>query len=319
MQSRWWRIPFLFLALAVAPASYAAQLSSEASAAIPYEVQQLLVIDYGAISGSEAAVELRDRLIPPEFHELEGILRKSGIDIDHTAEQLDFALFRTKPNADQLLRVGIVQGQFSAKDIRAAFVRQELKSASLRSYTMYSLSGNNATSMAFLDSSTIVFGHREAVRAALDTYDGVAPSLAGNQEMIEKMKLVDSEPFWSVLDAIGTRTMMHQVLGQAQHLADVDEIRKRLQLSQYSMSFQNDVHFDLAVSTDDPASAATIAALLNIAAVYRKTHGTDAEKQALEAATITADASQLSIHFAATESAFKDILQTPLFKSLCGE
>ena len=46
--------------------AFAAQLSTDARGAIPHDVQQLVVIDYHAMQNSTAAMDLRNRVMPPE-------------------------------------------------------------------------------------------------------------------------------------------------------------------------------------------------------------------------------------------------------------
>ena len=53
------------LIISAAVSARAAQLSSDARAAIPHEVQQLVVIDYRAMQNSPTAMDLRDRVMPP--------------------------------------------------------------------------------------------------------------------------------------------------------------------------------------------------------------------------------------------------------------
>ena len=81
----------LFAAAASAPA---AQLSTDARGAIPHDVQQLVTIDYHAMENSTAAMDLRDRVKPPELKRFEDALKKSGQNENHDVEQLAFALFR---------------------------------------------------------------------------------------------------------------------------------------------------------------------------------------------------------------------------------
>jgi hypothetical protein len=127
---------------------------------------------------------------------------------------------------------------------------------------------------------------------------------------------VDSEPLWSILDQKGTQTMMRQVLGEAGSLTDYDSVKKRLQASWYSMNFQHGVKFDLTISTGDSFASATLSSLLSAGLTLRKMSGTEAEKQALSATSITSDSGRLSIHFATTDAQFNSLLQSPLFKGM---
>src|ERR1035438_8004283 len=78
-----WRVKLKRLAMfsiaammlaAVVPAP-AAQLSTDARGAIPRDVQQLVVIDYKAMQNSTAAMNLRNRVEPPELKQFDEIGR----------------------------------------------------------------------------------------------------------------------------------------------------------------------------------------------------------------------------------------------------
>jgi hypothetical protein len=303
-------------ALIVAAASARpAQLSTDARSAIPHDVQQLVVIDYHVMQNSSAAMDLRDRVMPPELKQFDDALRKSGLNDNHDVDQLAFALFRPKDKDDLVSTLGIAQGQFSLPDITASFKKQKLSYTLDRTNKIYPLTKSGMVA-CFVDPSTMIFGGSDAVKAALDARDGNAPNLLTNGPMMDAMKSVDSEPLWSILDQKGTQTMLRQVLGEAGSLTDFDTVRKRLESSWYSMDFQHGVKFDLTISTGDPFAAATISSLLNAAIVYRKMSGTDAEKQALGATDVHSDSGMLTIHFATTDTEFASLLQSPLFQSM---
>ena len=71
------RLSVLIL-LGAATAAQAAQLSTDARSAIPYEVQQLVVIDYRAMQNSDTAMELRDRVMPPDLKQFDEALQTVG-------------------------------------------------------------------------------------------------------------------------------------------------------------------------------------------------------------------------------------------------
>ena len=303
------------LLLAAAASMPAAQLSTDARTAIPHDVQQLVVIDYRAMQNSTAAMDLRDRVMPPELKRFDEALRKSGLNDNHDVEQLAFALYRTKPDSEQLDTVGVAQGQFSMQDIVANFRKAKVKPTQVRTNKLYPL-GKTGMVACFVDPSTMVFGSTDAVTKALDARDGVTGSLLTNNTMMDAMKGVDSEPLWSILDQKGTQTMMKQVLGEAGSVTDVEAVRKRLLASWYSMNFQHGVKFDLSLSTGDAFASATLSSLLNAALVVRKMSGSDAEKLALTATTIHSDAGRITVHFGASDNDFNSLLQSPLFQSM---
>jgi hypothetical protein len=262
-------------------------------------------------------MDLRNRVMPPDLKRFEDALKKSGLNENHDVEQLAFALFRLKPDGDQLSTVSVAQGQFSVTDIVANFRKQKLKATLVRTNKVWPLSKTGMV-VCFVDPSTMVFGDSEAVGKALDARDGVAPSLLTNDPIMDAMKTVDSEPLWSILDQKGTQTMMKQVLGSAGagSLTDYESVSKRLESSWYSMNFQHGVKFDLTISTGDTVAAASINALLTVALAARKLSGSDAEKQALSATSISSDSGRLSIHFATSDAEFSSLLQSPLFQGM---
>ena len=72
----------------------------------------------------------------------------------------------------------------------------------------------------------MVFGDREAVKAALDARDSVTGNFLQNGDMVNEMAAVDTKAVWSLLDAKGTQTMMKSVLGEASQLADYDTVKE---------------------------------------------------------------------------------------------
>jgi hypothetical protein len=304
--------PMLLAAATLAPA---AQLSTDARGAIPREVQQLVVIDYRAMQNSQSAMDLRDRVMPPELKQLDEALRKSGLNENHDVDQLAFALFRPSAGSDSLFTVGIAQGQFSVDDVLANFRKQKIKPAMVRTNSIYPMTRSGMV-LCFVDPATMVFGQKDAVTKALDARDGAIQSLLSNGPMMDAMRSVDSEPLWSILDSKGTQTMMRQLLGEAGSVTDFEMVQQRLQSSWYSMNFQHGVKFDLTIATGDSFTAATVSSLLTAAVMLRKMSGSDTEKQALSATSIGSDSGKLSIHFLTTDGQFSALLQSPLFQSM---
>ena len=290
-------------------------MSTDARTSIPHDVQQLVVIDYRAMQNSTAAMELRDRVMPPELKPFDEALRKSGLNDNHDVDQLAFVLFRPKDSDDQLSSVGIAQGQFSVQEILVNFRKQKLKPAIVRTNRVYPL-GKTGMVACFVDPSTMVFGSSNAVKAALDARDGVAPSLLTNTPMMDAMKSVDSESLWSVLDEKGTQFMVHQLLGNAGSVADFDTVRKHLQSCRYGMDFQHGVHLNLTIETGDNFIAATLFSIFNAAVTVRKMTAPEVEKQALTATSIHSNLGNLEIQFVASDDEFSSLLKSSLFQSV---
>jgi hypothetical protein len=302
------------LVCAMALPAVAAQLSNDARSAIPKDLQQLIAVDYRAMQNSQAAMDLKNRVLPPELKQLEESLNTSGLNASKDVDELAFASFRVS-GLDGTRIVGVAQGQFDVAAIRAKWLKQKVKYTKVRTNRIYPM-GTSGQSVTFVNPTTMIFGSTEAVKAALDSRDGMSPSLLNNNTFMDAMQAVDTQAVWSVLDQEGTQFMMHSVLGQASQVTDYDTVKKRLLGSRYSMDFSNGVKFNLAVETPDAFTAGTMASLLNAAALYKKMSGTDAEKQAINNTTVKSDADNLEVSFSASDSQFVSLLQSPLFQAV---
>jgi len=293
----------------------AAQLGGDARGAIPKDVQQLIVVDYRAMQNSDAAMNLKARVLPPELKQLETALKSSGLNDNHDIDELAFAAFRTANSGESTKIIGLASGQFSLPDILANFKKHKVKATKVRDNVIYPM-GDSGMLVSFLNPTTMVFGSSDAIKFALDARDGLIPSFLSNDTMMQQMSSVDSEPIWSILDQKGTQMMMRGVLGEAAQLADYETIKKRLVASRYTMNFNNGVKFNLDVVTPDTFTAATMSSLLNAAAMYKKVSGTAIEKSAIDSTTIDSSSGILQVRFATSDSQFSSLLQSPLFQSV---
>jgi hypothetical protein len=312
------RITKSFLPVAVlavsASLAHAAQLSSDAKASIPRDVQQIIMVDYRAMQNSSAAMGLKDRVLPPELKRLETALKSSGLKVDQDTDALAFASFHDAGGEGTRI-VGIAQGQFHTREIMASFTKNKTKALQIRNNSVYPM-GTNGMSVVFLNQTTMVFGDREAVKAALDARDGLTPNFLSNGDMVNEMISVDQKAVWSLLDQKGTQTMMRSVLGDAAQLADYDTVRNRMKSSRYTMDFQNGVKFDMAVVMSDTITAATAATLLKGVSLMRKSQGSPLEKTALDDTTIDSNSGTLTVSYSSSDSQFASLLTSPLFQSV---
>lgn len=292
--------------------AHAAQLSGDARASIPKDVQQIIVVDYRAMQNSPAAMELKNRVLPPELKRLETALKSSGLKVDQDADTLAFVAFRS----DKGTRImGVAQGQFQTQSILNYFSKNKIKTTTLRNNTIYPM-GAAGMSVVFLNQTTMAFGDREAVRAALDARDGLTPNFLQNGEMMNEMNAVDSRPVWSLLDQKGTQTMMRSVLGEASQLADYDTVKNRMKSARYTMDFGNGVKFDMAVVMSDSVTAATAATIMKGVMLLKKTGGSPIEKSALDETNIDSNSGTLTVTYSSSDNQFASLLSSPLFQQV---
>ncbi len=310
--------------LALAPfAAHASQLSGDARASIPKDVQQIIVVDYRQMQGSPAAMQLKDRVLPPELKHLEQALKSSGMNVGEDADTLAFAAFRVPaPAGDKSSTagsgtriLGVAQGQFQTNTIMAKFAKDKVKPFMLRNNAIYPM-GTSGMSVAFLNQTTMVFGERDAVKAALDARDGLSSNFLQNSDMMNEMTAVDSNAVWSLLDQKGTQTMMKSVLGEASGLADYDTVKNRMKYARYTMDFSNGVHFNMTVTMSDTLTAATAATLMKGVALLKKTSGSPLEKTAMDETTIDSNSGVLTVAYSSSDSQFAGLLTSPLFQQV---
>ena len=310
-------------ALALAPiAVHAAQLSGDARSSIPKDVQQIIVVDYRQMQNSPAAMQLKDRVLPPELKHLETSLKTSGLQVDQDADTLAFAAFRTTAGANAAAGsgsgtriLGVAQGQFNTQAILAKFAKEKTKPTMLRNNAIYPM-GSGGMSVSFLNQTTMIFGDREAVKAALDARDGLQPNFLQNSDMMNEMTSVDSLAVWSLLDQKGTQTMMKSVLGEASGLADYDTVKNRMKYASYTMDFSNGVRFNMAVSMSDTLTAATAATLMKGVAILKKSSGSPLERTAVDDTSIDSNSGVLTVAYSSSDSQFAGLLTSPLFQQV---
>ncbi len=309
--------------MAMAPlALHAAQLSGDARASIPRDVQQIIVVDYRQMQNSPAAMQLKDRVLPPELKHLETALKNSGLQVDQDADTLAFAAFRMSGSGTSgggdgtgTRILGVAQGQFNTQAIMAKFAKDKTKPTMLRNNAIYPM-GSGGMSVAFLNQTTMVFGDREAVRAALDSRDGLQPNFLQNNDMMAEMPSVDTQAVWSILDQKGTQTMMKSVLGAAAGLADYDTVKNRMKDASYTMDFSNGVRFNMTVDMSDTITAATAATIMKGVALMKKSGGSAQEKAAVDDTTIDSNAGVLTVAYSSSDSQFAGLLSSPLFQQV---
>jgi len=275
-------------------------------------------VDYRAMQNSSAAMSLKDRVMPPELKRLESALVNSGLKVDQDADALAFAAFRA-PNpdgkgADVDRIVGIAQGQFRTREIMANFTKNKVKVVMRRNISIYPM-GATGLDVAFLNQTTMVFGDKDSINAALDSRDGLAPNFM-TSELAGEMGSVESHAIWALQDAKGTQMIMKSMLGEASQLADYDTVKSRMKGSHYTMDFANGVKFDMAVNMSDTLTAATCATLLKGVELLKKQQGTPLEKTALDSTSIDSSSGTLTVDYSSSDSEFASLLTSPLFQSV---
>jgi hypothetical protein len=302
----------LALVVLACGSAWAMPLGSSARTVIPGQIQQLISVDYRSLRNSDTAMQLKQQVLPQNLKDFEGALKGVGIDAEKDVDQLTFVSYRTPKNGMKI--VGIAQGVFPTKTFTKKMKLQKVAPQKIRTSDLWPM--GTGMMMTFLDDNTLLFGDRSAIAGALDTRDGVSPTVDSNSDIVNSMGSVDSATVWSVLDQQGTQNMMRSALGDASKLADYDTIKKRILGSRYGMNFNNGVNFDLDVLTSDSVTATTLSQLVKAGVLYKKMNASPAEKLALESVTVDSDSSNLQLHFKTDDKKFQSLMHSDLFAAV---
>lgn len=292
--------------------AFGSPLGSNARAVIPASAQQIICVDYRAMHNSSTAMELKARVLPEALKEVESALKDMGINPDKDVDQLTFVSFRTQKNG--LRSFGIAQGQINMKQVLAGYKKRKVTGAKFLNNSLYPVS--TGIQMTFLDENTILFGEPISVKDGLSAQNGDTPNIATNSEVTDELASAESEPVWSVLDQIGTQTMLRSALGDASKLADYDTVRKRVGASRYTLDFARGVEFNLNVTTSDSMTAGTLSALIKAGMLYRKMGASPVEKNAINDMTVDSDSNSLRIHYKSDDHQFQALLHSDLFAAV---
>src|SRR5208282_267236 len=239
------------------------------------------------------AMAMKQQLLPDNIKQFEAALKNIGINPDKDVDTLTFASFHSGKQG--VKTVGVASGPFNMKTVLKKMKLESVTPKKIGTALVYPMDGGFV--MSFLDDSTLLFGDTTAIKAALDTQNGLTLSLDTNGNMADMMSSVDSAPVWSILDQQGTQNVMRSALGDASKVADYETVKKHLLGSRYTMNFNSGVNFDLTVVTDDSMTAATLSSLVKAGILYKKMNATPAEKVAVDNTTVDSDSSNLQIHF----------------------
>lgn len=302
---------FLLCLCLAAGAAWGAALGTSAREVIPADVQQIINVDYRALSNSPLATELHDRVLPPDLKEFEMALKGVGITPQKDIDHLTFASFR---DGKSIRFVGVADGEFALKQIFAKLKAKKIKPTKFSGAWLYPMA--NGFEMTLLDDSTLLFGNNDALHSALEARNGDVPSLGTNSQITDIMPEVDGAAVWSVLDQKGTQTMLNSALGDAAKLADYDTVSKRLKASRYQMNFEHGVNFDLDVITSDSFTATSLSSLMRAGVMFKRMQASAQEKPLFDNMTVDSDGDQLRVHFKSDDKQFQSLLNSQLFAAV---
>jgi hypothetical protein len=306
------KLSFVLVILVSGLPALASSLGTAARTVIPNEVQQIINVDYRRMKGSDTAMQMKAKLLPPNMKQFEDALKGIGVDPDRDVDQITLASFRTKDKG--LGIIGVAQGTFPRKVLAKSLAKEKIAPKKMNGTNVYPMSGG--MQMVFLDDWTMLFGEATSVQAALDARDDSSKSLTSNREMTDMIAGVEQGTVWSVLDNTGTQTMLKSALGAAANLAEFDSVKKHVLGSRYTMDFDHGVDFNLNIITSDNVTAATLSTVLKAGMMFKKADASPIEKAAIDGTNVDSDAGKLVVHFKADDKSFQSLLDAPMFAAV---
>jgi len=315
------KIATAMLVLLSTPA-WASPLSATARTVIPFDVHQVISVDYGTVKKSDAAMTLKTQVLPDNLKEFESALKSVGVNPDGDLESLTFASFdKDKKELDML---GVASGSFSSKVVLEKMRLQQAKPVKFHDSDLYPI--YKTITITFLDDNTLLLGSDSALRVALNVRHGDASNVGSNRKMMGMIKTVQKAPVWSVLDQQGSQNMLLSALGDPRKLPDFENIRQGVLGSRYMMNFDRGCSFYMDVLTSDIDTSALLSSVLKAGLLYKKISANAAQKIALENLKVTSEhvtppsnRSHLKMHFKVDQEQFQKLLRSECFVAIASE
>lgn len=218
---------------ALAPARASAQaLRSDVFYLLPQESGLVTFLDLKALRASPHYAAIRARLLASQY---DRFLRALGVDAE---ADLDWVAWVRVPRAaprrgDFLL--GIAQGRFHPEKIERYYLERRIPLDAYRGQTLFPFRGEILKPdfyLAFLDSTTAVFGHRAGLELLLETRYGSHASLQRNEALMARLNEVNGRaPAWAVLNAAYTPRAIQLFFPEAAKFPDFAKVAEGLRAS----------------------------------------------------------------------------------------
>ncbi|MGH9415050.1 MAG: hypothetical protein ACRD01_00320 [Terriglobales bacterium] len=300
------------LAAALAVAAAAAQLSGPAQTVLPASTRQVISINYHRLATDAAAQQLEAQLLPGGMADLGALLARGGIIPANDLNRLTFATYQATKGIGL---IGIAEGNLSAMDLSKFYTKTKKQPDppqidGVNTYTF------NGLTFFMADSSTLVFGSREAVTDAIQTEQG-GQKIGQNEQLSNMIAGTQSSDVWSVLDAAGSQAMVRSMLGSAGGGMAASLIDQHFNGARYTIAFGDPVQLNLEMMTTDALSAAALSTGLNAAiAIRQKQEKNPQAKALLGQVQVDSAGNHAFLQLSAPASSLDSLLKTDLMQTI---
>lgn len=301
--------------VATAAASSAAPISEAESRVIPSAFEQIVSVDYRSVQASQVALALKAVVYPETLGKLEAALAAQGMDVHKDLGSLLFATFRD--DSGQLKAICVATGSFSTLQKNISRTSMSYRGSDLYLLAKAADEKSRDLDATFLDSTTLLFGEREALESAIGVLNGDKPQIGFNRKYADIIRSIDKAPVWSVLSRSGSLRMIRAALGNSNQQEEYDRVKSRILGADYTIKFEDGVQADLTLLTLDPESSADLVALLCTGKLFEKMKSNVQAKLPTKVLSSEFDAVGLEVHFRTDPIQFQKLLQAQFFDALC--
>ena len=301
---------------------WASPMTHAARSVIPFDVRQIISIDYRTAKIFPTAVALKADALPANLKDFESALQTVGVHPDRDIDAFTFALFDGPRQTQEV--VGVASGTFSAMTVLTQLALGKFRPSSHRGIDIYPIS--KTMRVVLLDDHTLLLGKTSAVKAAINVRSGQAPSLETNLETLKTIETVEKSTTWSVLDKTATQKMLTLAVGETTKIPGFAQIRDQALGARYTINFRGGIRFTVDVFTPDNVSATKLSAVLKLGLLYKKVTTNPAQRSALDDVKVTSKQltpdsprSELRIRFMVDQREFQALLQSRCFAQLWSE
>lgn len=304
----------LGLALPVAAGS----LRTDILYLLPKESGEVAFVDLQEVRRSPHYQTIKQRLVPQRFSQFERFVRSLGIDMETDLDWISWVQVAPGRAQPHDLFFGIAQGRFQPGQVEKFFREQEIPVESYRGQTLYPFGGGGGPGqflLAFLDSSTAVFGTHASLELLLETRFGGRENVFQNETLSARIGEVNGrKPIWVVLDDYYTRLGVRQLVPDATEFPGFDRVANRLRSSYILADIGRDLTLDFHAWCGGVIDAQWFSLLLQtgLAAQGWRVQESNPELSAvLERADVTSAGDRLQVRLTARENELRALLGRP--------
>lgn len=241
-------------------------LAREALASLPADTQQLAYTNLADLRRLSNYAQIRKRLLMPQLRELEKFAHSIGIDPEKDIDEVVLAW--RGPESGDASFFGIAEGHFQPERVREFFAQHELPVHNFEVWNLYAIGSRERPGLffAFLDSSSVAFGHLNDLKAALEVRAGTRPALDSNPVFAHgKAELEGAAPQWGIASgkAVTIRAMPWLGAGE-KHSLDLNTFLGPVEAVLYKVEWGSSLSTRISILCRNPESAQALAQVLTL-------------------------------------------------------